>query len=63
MSARLQRRDDMARHSRKLTRAQKMFLTSRGLNYDNWFLVEDSPRRFIVQHKVSDKERTFEKVK
>lgn len=51
----------MARHSRKLTRAQKMFLTSKGLNYDNWYLVEDSPKRFIVRHKISGKERVLER--
>ena len=62
MNARWQRRsDDMARHSRKLTRAQKMFLTSKGLNYDNWYLVEDSPKRFIVRHKISGKERVLER--
>lgn len=38
-----------------------MFLTSKGLNYDNWYLVEDSPKRFIVRHKISGKERVLER--
>ena len=51
------------RQAKRLTRAQKELVSGLGLNCDNWLCVEDSPKRLIIRHKVSDKERTFEKVK
>ena len=47
------------RQAKKLTRAQKIFIKSVGLNYENWLCVEDSPGRFIIRHKVSGKERVL----
>ena len=50
------------RQAKKLTRNQKIFLKERGLNYENWLCVEDSPMRLVIRNKVSDKERTLERV-
>lgn len=50
------------RQGKRLTRSQKIFLRERGLNYGNWLCVEDSPKKMVIRHKVSDKERTLERV-
>lgn len=50
------------RQAKRLTRNQKIFLKESGLNYENWLCVEDSPKKMVIRHKVSGKERTLERV-
>ena len=44
---------------KKPTRAQKMFLKSKGLNPDNWLVVSDDQRRIVVMHRHSMKPKTI----
>lgn len=44
---------------KKPTRAQKIFLKSKGLNPDNWLVISDDQYRLIVMHRQSLKPKTI----
>lgn len=44
---------------KKPTRAQKIFLKSKGLNPDNWLVISDDQYRIIVMHRHSLKPKTI----
>lgn len=45
--------------TKKPTRAQKIFLKSKGLNPDNWLVVSDDRYRIVVMHRHSLKHKTL----
>ena len=48
------------KHGRKPTRAQKIFLSSCGLNYKNWLVLRDDKTVFEIVHRLSGKPRRLE---
>ena len=48
--------------TKKPTRAQKIFLKSKGLNPDNWLVVSDDRHRIVVMHRHSLKHKTIMRV-
>ena len=46
---------------RKLKRAEKVFLASKGLKPDNWMVQEETEKYIIFVHKVSKNTRVFQK--
>ena len=42
---------------KKLTRAQKIFLSKKRLNPDNWLLVKDSQDVMIIGHRATGRTR------
>ena len=51
------------KNGKKPTRAQKIFLKSRRLNYENWLIVKDTPEAMIIVHRHSGKTREIVKSK
>lgn len=49
------------KHGKRPTKAQKIFLKSKRLNYDNWLVVKDDSKEIVILNKESNKVRTFEK--
>lgn len=49
------------KHGKKLTRAQKQFLTSMKLNVENWLVVKDTPEAMTIVHRQSNKTREIVK--
>ena len=46
---------------RKLKRAEKIFLSKKGLNAENWMMVSEDEKSIVFIHKTSKKTRKFEK--
>ena len=49
------------KQSKKLTRAQKVFLSKKGLKAENWMVQEETKESIVFVHKTSKKTRKFEK--
>lgn len=45
------------KHGKKPTRRQKMKLKELHLNCDNWFVITDTSKEFVIKHKVSGQVR------
>lgn len=48
------------KRGRNPNRKEKLLLSKRNLNADNWLVVECRADNFVVRHKVSGKERSIE---
>lgn len=51
--------EEAAMRGKKPTRAQKIFLKSKGLNPANWLVISDDQYRLIVMHRQSLKPKTI----
>ena len=47
--------------AKKPTRAQKIFLKSKGLNPENWLVISDDRRQIVIQPRHSSQFRTIKK--
>ena len=43
------------KHGKKPTVAQRKYITSKGLNAENWLVVKDTPEQMMLVHRHSDK--------
>lgn len=46
---------------RKCKRAEKIFLSKKGLKAENWMVQDDTKESIVFVHKTSKKTRKFEK--
>lgn len=49
-------------HGKRLTKKQKIYLKSKGLNYENWLVCKDTTELMVIQHKLSGKYKQLKKV-
>jgi hypothetical protein len=49
------------RHGKRPTRKQKIFIKSKRLNPENWLVVKDTDKEFVIVHKESGKVRDLKK--
>ena len=49
------------KHGKKPTRAQKKFLTARGLRWENWFVCMDTPTEMLLEHRHTSTIRRIKK--
>lgn len=50
------------RNGKRPTKKQKIFMKSKGLNYENWLVVKDTTESFEIINRVSNKVRRYNKV-
>lgn len=46
---------------KKLKRDQKVFLSKKGLNPENWMVQSEDAENIVFVHKISGKTRKFQK--
>lgn len=51
----------MAKHLKLPTKKQKIFMSKKGLNWENWMVERDTPEKMVVVHRHSDREETLTK--
>ncbi|MCQ4924112.1 hypothetical protein NE686_13500 [Tissierella carlieri] len=51
------------KHGRRPTRAQKIKLKELGLVPENWLIVREDAKEFLLENKKSGKSRTLKKEK
>lgn len=49
------------KRAKKLTRSQKVFLSKKGLNPENWMVQSEDAENIVFIHKTSKKTRKFQK--
>ncbi|WP_169824217.1 DUF6906 family protein [Clostridium formicaceticum] len=49
------------KHGKRLTKKQKLFLASKGLNPENWLSVKNTSEKMVFVHRQREKTRTFDK--
>lgn len=49
------------KHFTRLTRAQKIFLSNKKFNPENWLLVEEKSDALIIYNKISKKQKEVKK--
>lgn len=49
------------KRGRKPNKRQKIFLTQNGLDYNNWLIVRDNQKEFIVVNRISGKTRVLKR--
>lgn len=43
------------KHGKKPTREQRKYISSKGLNTENWLVTKDTPTEMHLVHRLSDK--------
>ncbi len=50
------------KNGKRLTKRQKIYLKSKGLNPENWLVCKDTSQEMVIQHKISGKTKLLKKV-
>lgn len=51
----------MAKHLKAPTKKQKIFMSKKGLNWENWQVERDTPQEMVIRHRHSDREERLSK--
>lgn len=49
------------KHGKRPTVEQRKRLTMLGLNAENWLIVKDTPDELVIVHRLSGKQRRWDK--
>lgn len=55
------RRPDNLKHGKRPTRNQKIFIKSKKFKPENWLVVKDNSKEFVMVHKESGNIKNFKK--
>lgn len=42
------------KHGKNLTVAQRKFLISKGIHWQNWLIINDAPDKMVIRHRNLD---------
>lgn len=51
----------MQKRGTKPTKKQKIFIAKFNLNADNWLIVKDNNKEFVIKHRLSGKIRVLKR--
>ena len=49
------------KHGKRPTKGQKIFIKSKGLNYENWLVCKDTPTEMVIEHRHTNTRKTIKK--